>query len=160
MLVKRYFIIPPPSWHEEPPNYEDLLAIANWMLICSSDIKLGELKSSTNKFIFWKMKIKVLEFYLPLIYPFEHLISKMKQRWGLLYRIKRLSPHKACLVYSSSLVLRILDYADMVWVDKDNETKTKRRQNWSALLSSWVLSNKCTCTCILPALLLLKENEK
>ena len=63
----------------------------------------------------------------------EHMISRVKQRLSRLHRIKRLSPHNACLLHSSRLVLLILDYADTVWVDKDNETKTKS-QNWSALL--------------------------
>ena len=50
----------------------------------------------------------------------EHVISKVKQRLGLLRRIKHLLPYNAHLLYYKSLVLPILDYADMVWGDKDN----------------------------------------
>ena len=50
----------------------------------------------------------------------EHVISKVNRRLGLLRRIKQLLPYNACLLYYKSLVLAILDYADMVWDDKDN----------------------------------------
>ena len=50
----------------------------------------------------------------------EHVISKVNQRVGLLRRIKHLLPYNARLLYYKSLVLPILDYADMVWGDKDN----------------------------------------
>ena len=50
----------------------------------------------------------------------EHVISKVNQRLGLLRRIKHLLPYNARLLYYKSLVLPILDYADMVWGDKDN----------------------------------------
>ena len=44
----------------------------------------------------------------------EHMISRVKQRLSRLHRIKRLSPHNACLLHASSLVLIILDYGDTV----------------------------------------------
>ena len=50
----------------------------------------------------------------------EYVISKVNQRLGLLRRIKHLLPYNARLLYYKSLVLPILDYADMVWGDKDN----------------------------------------
>ena len=50
----------------------------------------------------------------------EHVISKVNQRLGLLRRIKHLLPYNARLLYYNSLVLPILDYADLVWGDKDN----------------------------------------
>ena len=50
----------------------------------------------------------------------EHVISKVKQRLGLLRRIKHLLPYNAHLLYYKSHVLPILDYADMVWGDKGN----------------------------------------
>ena len=50
----------------------------------------------------------------------EHVISKVNQILGLLRRIKHLMPYDARLLYYQSLVLPILDYADMVWGDKDN----------------------------------------
>jgi len=130
-----------PSWHGEHREREDLIAIANWMLICSH-FKLSGLKSITDRFMFWTTKIRYWSCWIFRGFTFlqhyvakqvEHVISRVKQRLSRLHRIKRLSPHNACLLHSSSLVLLILDYADTVWVDKDNETKTKR-QNRSALL--------------------------
>ena len=50
----------------------------------------------------------------------QHAISKVNHRLGLLRRIKYLLPYNARLLYYKSLVLPILDYADMVWGDKDN----------------------------------------
>ena len=50
----------------------------------------------------------------------EHVISKVNQILGLLRRIQHLMPYDARLLYHQSLVLPILDYADMVWGDKDN----------------------------------------
>ena len=44
----------------------------------------------------------------------EHLISKVNQRLDLLRRIKHLLPDNARLLYYKSLVLPILDYADMI----------------------------------------------
>ena len=50
----------------------------------------------------------------------EHVISKVNQRSGLLRRIEHLLPFIARPLYYKNLVLPILDYADMVWGDKDN----------------------------------------
>jgi len=50
----------------------------------------------------------------------DHVIPKVNQRLGLLHRIKHLLPFSARLLYYKSLVLPIVDYADMVWGDKDN----------------------------------------
>ena len=50
----------------------------------------------------------------------EHVISKVNQRLGLLCGIEHLLPYNAHLLYYKSLVLPILNYADMVWGDKDN----------------------------------------
>lgn len=54
----------------------------------------------------------------------EYVISRRKQRLRLWHIIQHLSSLDACLIYSHSLVLLILDNADT-----DNETKTKKRQN-------------------------------
>ena len=58
----------------------------------------------------------------------EHVISKVNQRLGLLRRIKHLLPYNARLPYYKSLVLPILDYADMVWVDEDNAVLMENMQ--------------------------------
>ena len=50
----------------------------------------------------------------------EHVTSKVNQRLGLLHRIKHLLLYNARLLYYNSLVLPIIDYADLVWGDKDN----------------------------------------
>ena len=55
------FLLLEPNWHREHINYENSLAIANWMLICS-DFWLAELLSITDWFMFWTMMINVLEF--------------------------------------------------------------------------------------------------
>lgn len=44
----------------------------------------------------------------------KHVISKVNQRFGLLRGIKHLLLYNARLLYYKSLVLPILDYADMV----------------------------------------------
>ena len=48
----------------------------------------------------------------------EHVISRVNQRLGLLRRIKHLLPFSARLFYYKSLVLPILNYADMVWATR------------------------------------------
>ena len=50
----------------------------------------------------------------------EHVISKVNQRLGRLRRLEHLLPYNAHLLYYKSLVLPILDYADMVKGDKGN----------------------------------------
>ena len=51
----------------------------------------------------------------------EHVISKVNQRLGLLRT-------HAGLLYYKSLVLPILDYADIVWGDKDNAVLMNNQQ--------------------------------
>ena len=43
-------------------------------------------------------------------------------------RIKHLLPYNARLLYYKSLVIPILDYADMVWGDKDNAVLMNKLQ--------------------------------
>ena len=58
----------------------------------------------------------------------EHVISKVNQRLGLFRRIKHLLPYNARLLYYKGLVLPILDYADMVWGDRDNAVSMNNLQ--------------------------------
>ena len=51
-----------------------------------------------------------------------HVISKVDQQLGLLYRGKIFLPFRACLLFYSSLALPIFDYTDIVWGDKNNIT--------------------------------------
>ena len=95
-------------------------------MLTGSDSKLRRLKS---------LSVSVLDNQLDSVRSFKYLgvvlssnftwteptvISKVKQRLGLLRRLKHLLPYNARLLYYKSLVLPILDYADMVWGDNDN----------------------------------------
>ena len=50
----------------------------------------------------------------------ESLVSKANQRIGLLRRVKHLLPRHARITLYNALILPILNYADIVWGDKDN----------------------------------------
>ena len=50
----------------------------------------------------------------------ESLVSKANQRIGLLRRVKHLLPRHVRVTLYNALILPILDYADIVWGDKDN----------------------------------------
>ncbi len=52
----------------------------------------------------------------------QHIVVKVNKRLSLLRRIKHLLPFTARLLFYNNLVLPILDYADIVWGDKDNVT--------------------------------------
>jgi hypothetical protein len=52
----------------------------------------------------------------------ESLVSRANRRIGLLRRVKHLLPHHARITLYNTLILPILDYADIVWGDKDNIT--------------------------------------
>ena len=52
----------------------------------------------------------------------EYIAGKINQRLGLLNRIKHLLPFSARLLFCNSFVMPLLDYADLVWGDKDNVT--------------------------------------
>ena len=120
----------------------DLHAIASWLndnkltlnvdktkaMLIGSDSKLCKL-NSLSVFVLGNQLDSVRSFkYLGVVLSSNftwteyvaHVISKVNQRLGLLCIIKHLLPYNACLPYYKSLVLPILDYADMVWGDKDN----------------------------------------
>ena len=42
------------------------------------------------------------------------------QRIGLLNRIKHLLPHQARITLYNALIFPVLDYADIIWDDKNN----------------------------------------
>ena len=120
----------------------DLNAIASWLndnkltpnvdktkaMLIGSDSKLRKLNSLSvfvlgNQFdcvTSFKYFGAVLSSNFTWTKHVEHVIFKVNQRLGLLRRIKHLLPYNARLLYYKSLVLPILDYADMVWGDKDN----------------------------------------
>ena len=50
----------------------------------------------------------------------EYISIKINKNLGLLRRIKHLLPQQARLLFYNSLVLPMIDYADLVWGDKDN----------------------------------------
>ena len=52
----------------------------------------------------------------------EYIAGKINQRLGLLNRIKHLLPFSARLLFYNSLVMPLVDYADLVWGDKHNVT--------------------------------------
>ena len=52
----------------------------------------------------------------------ENISLKINQPVGLLYRIKHLLLHLTRLLYFNSLVFPIMDYADLIWGDKNNST--------------------------------------
>ena len=51
------------------------------------------------------------------------------QRIGLLKRIKYLLPHQARITLYNALILPVLDYADIVWGDKNNIVLMSTLQN-------------------------------
>ena len=59
--------------------------------------------------------------------------------------------------FSSSFVFLILHYADKVWVDKDNEIKTKKKLHTSCASSK---EHARARACTLPVLLSLTENKR
>ena len=119
-----------------------MLAIANWLndnkltlnvdktkaMLIGSDSKLRKLTSLSVSVIDNQVDSLGSFKYLGLVISsnftwtehVEHVISAVNQRLGLLRKIKHLLLYNACLLYYKSLVLPILDYADMVWGDKDN----------------------------------------
>ena len=120
----------------------NLHAIASWLndnkltlnvdktkaMLIGSDSKLRKL-NSLSVFVLANQLDSVRSFkYLGVVLSsnftwtehVEHVKSKVNQRLGLLCIIKHLLPYNACLLYYKSLVLPILDYADMVLGDKDN----------------------------------------
>ena len=58
----------------------------------------------------------------------ESLVAKANQRIGLLKRVKHLLSCPARITLYNVLILPILDYADIVWGDKDNVTLMKMLQ--------------------------------
>ena len=54
----------------------------------------------------------------------EQLQSKIAKRLGVLQRIKHLLPVYARTIYMSTMVIRILEYARIVWGDKKNKVLT------------------------------------
>ena len=58
----------------------------------------------------------------------ESLVSRANQRIGLLRRVKHLLPRHARITLYNALILPILDYADIVWGDKDNTTLMNKLQ--------------------------------
>ena len=55
----------------------------------------------------------------------EYISAKINKNLSLLRRIKYYLPLQARLLFYNSLVLPILDYADIVWGDKNNATLMK-----------------------------------
>ena len=51
----------------------------------------------------------------------EQLQSKIAKRLGVLKRIKHLLPDNARRIYVSTMVIPILEYASIVWGDKNNK---------------------------------------
>ena len=120
----------------------DLYSIAIWLnhnkltlnvdktktMLIGSDSKLRKLNSSSVSVLDNQLdsvgSFKYLGVVLSSNFTWtehvEHVISKVKQRLGLLRRIKHLLPYNARLLYYNSLVLPIFDYADLVRGDKDN----------------------------------------
>ena len=116
-------------------------AIASWLndnkltlnvdktkaMLIGSDSKLRKL-NSLSVFVLGNQLDSVRSFkYLGVVLSsnftwtehVEHVISKVNQRLGLLH---------AGLLYYKSLVLPILDYADIVWGDKDNAVLMNNQQ--------------------------------
>ena len=58
----------------------------------------------------------------------ESVVAKANQRIGLLKGVKHLLPRHARITLYNALILPILDYADIVWGDKDNITLMKMLQ--------------------------------
>ena len=52
----------------------------------------------------------------------DDLSAKVNKRLGLLKRIKHLLPRFARLLYFNTLILPLLNYADIIWGDKNNST--------------------------------------
>ena len=52
----------------------------------------------------------------------DYITSKVKKRLGLLKRIKYLFPVSALKLLATTTILLLLDYADIVWGDKNNKT--------------------------------------
>ena len=50
----------------------------------------------------------------------ENLMSKIKQRLGILRRVKPLLPFNARLAFYTATILPLFDYADIIWGDKNN----------------------------------------
>ena len=119
----------------------DLYAIACWLndnkltlnvdktkaMLIGGDSKLHKL-NSLSFFVLCDQLDRVRNFkYLGVVLSsnftwtehVEHVISKVNPRLDLLRGIKHLLPYNARLLYYKSLVLPILDYAAMVWGDKD-----------------------------------------
>ena len=58
----------------------------------------------------------------------ESVVAMANQRIGLLKRVKHLLPRHARITLYNTLILPVLDYADIVWGDKDNITLMKMLQ--------------------------------
>ena len=50
----------------------------------------------------------------------DNLMTKINQRLGLLRRVKSYLPLEARCILYTSLILPLLDYADIIWGDKNN----------------------------------------
>ena len=58
----------------------------------------------------------------------DEIISKCNQRIGILRRVHYLLPLNTWIILYKSLVLPLLDYADMIWGDKDSMTLISDQQ--------------------------------
>ena len=117
----------------------DLHAIVNWLndnkltlnvdktkpMLIGSDSKLRKLNSLSVSVLdneldsvkSFKYLVVVVSSNFKWTEHVEHVISNVNQRLGLLRRIKHLLPYNVRLLYYKSLVLPILDYADVIWGD-------------------------------------------
>ena len=59
----------------------------------------------------------------------DTIVAKSMQRIGLLKRIKYLLPHQARITLYNALILPVLEYADVVWGDKNNNVLMNTLQN-------------------------------
>lgn len=58
----------------------------------------------------------------------DTIIARLNQRLGIIKRIKHLLPLQARLTLFNSIILPLLDYGDIIWGDKNNESLMKHLQ--------------------------------
>ena len=70
----------------------------------------------------------------------ESIRKRVAQRLGLLQRIKHLLPQYSRELLVNSLILPLLDYADIVWGDKNNKTLMDNLQVFHNKAAKFVLN--------------------
>ena len=138
-----------PRMLEEALN-EDLLEVAKWLNRNKLTLNLSKTKSmiigGSRKIIgIPSLSLHIFESYTDSVSSFkylgimlssdftwadhvEYISAKINKNLSLLRRIKYYLPLQARLLFYNSLVLPILDYADIVWGDKNNATLMKELQ--------------------------------